>query len=131
MTWSSPELAEAERQLTELAEQVENLELHKTFWSVEELIHVLSSTDLLYCTYEASAYHAKSSGLAWLASFFNVPIVLRGESWLTREFTRLHHPFEVSPTLTYSTQLLDKTVSRATEYRNSLFLEPIDWLYKN
>lgn len=131
MTWSSPELAEAERQLTELAEQVENLELHKTFWSVEELIHVLSSTDLLYCTYEASAYHAKSSGLAWLASFFNIPVLLRGESWLTREFSRLHHPFEVSPTLTYSTHLLKKVSSHATEYRSSLFLEPIDWLYKN
>lgn len=131
MTWSSPELTKVEQQLTELAEQVENLELHKAFWSVEELIHVLSSTDLLYCTYEASAYHFKSSGLVWLASFFNIPVLLRGESWLTREFTRLHHPFEVSPTLTYSTHLLKKVSSHATEYRSSLFLEPIDWLYKN
>lgn len=131
MTWSSPELAIAEQQLTELVGQVENLELHKAFWSVEELIHVLSSTDLLYCTYDVSAYHSKSSGLAWLASFFNIPVVLRGESWLTREFARLRHPFEVSPTLTYSTQLLEKSTSQTTEYRNSLFLEPIDWLYKN
>ncbi|MFZ8143277.1 hypothetical protein [Alteromonas macleodii] len=131
MTWSSPELALTEQQLNKLAEQVESFELHKAFWSVGELIHILSSTNLIFCTYEASAYHFKSSGLAWLASFFNIPVVLRGESWLTREFTRLRHPFEVSPTLTYSTQLLEKTISQTTEYRRSLFLEPIDWLYKN
>lgn len=131
MTWSSPELAKAEQQLNELEEQIENFELHKAFWSVGELIRILSSTDLIFCTYEASAYYFKSSGLAWLASFFNIPVLLRGESWLTREFSRLHHPFEVSPTLTYSTQLLEKAISQTTEYRSSLFLEPIDWLYKN
>lgn len=131
MTWSSPALSIAEQQLAELADQIENLAVHKVFWSVKELVYNLNATDLIFCTYEPSAYQFKSSGLAWLASFFNTPVVLRGESWLARELSRLQHPFEVSPSLTYSTQLLDITISQATEYRSSLFIEPIDWLYQN
>ncbi|GMM72676.1 hypothetical protein MTsDn5_26280 [Alteromonas gracilis] len=130
-TWSSPVLEEAEQKLGKLAEQLANLEVHKVFWSVEELVRNLNKTDLIFCTYEPSAYQFKSSGLAWLASFFNTPVVLRGESWLAREFARLQHPFEVSPSLTYSTQLLEKNSSQKSEYRSSLFIEPIDWLYKN
>jgi len=131
MTWPTPKLAEIEEKLIQLDKQIENLEVHREFWSVDELVFNLKVIDLIFCTYDPPAYQHKSSGLAWIACYFQIPVVLRGECWLTREFTRLYHPFEVSSTLSYSTQLLDKNFSQTTEYRSLLFQEPLDWIYQD
>lgn len=74
LSWETPELVNAIAQLNELAKDYKQLQLISQFWSTTEIIRYMNETDLVVCSYDTQVYQHKSSGLAWLASHFDVPV---------------------------------------------------------
>lgn len=126
LSWEYPALADAIAQLNELAKEYEQLQLITQFWSTAEILRCMNETDLVLCSYDTQAYQHKSSGLAWLACHFNVPVILRGECWLSRELERLGAPCETNPSLTE--QYSPKAVQGDRFYRESLYADLLPWL---
>jgi hypothetical protein len=127
LAWEYPALTEAICELNALAKKYHQLKLINEFLPTPQLIEMLNSVDTIVCTYEPSVYQTKSSGLAWLACFCNIPVVVREDCWLTREFTRLQHSFTVDASLTKFT-IQTPTAKRETDYFNCLFNELLVWL---
>jgi len=131
LAWEYPELTSAREKLTNLYQKYEQVELSNEYWSTPTLVNVLSDLDLIYCTYTPSAYENKSSGLAWLAVFFNVPVIMLDKCWLTREFERLEHTYYIrgEDELAISENIKGK-ISRHShnEYGSSLYTNLLTWL---
>lgn len=130
LAWDYPELRESVTALEALASKHKQVELYKNYWSTRELIAELREIDTIYCTYCTETYKNKSSGLAWLACFFNIPVVLNGECWLSREFQRLNHVYlynekEARSSCTSYNQIV------VPNYFDSLFVDLVSWLYED
>ena len=127
MAWENPALETAIRELKSLARVYEEVILESRFWSASEMVQKLNDTTHIICTYEVNDYQHKSSGLAWLARFFSIPVVIGGECWLTREFDRIGVNYAVS------SELNDRTPSsikneREVKYKDALFDNINHWL---
>ena len=126
LAWDCPKLADAITQLDELATEYKQLQLVTQFWSMTEVVRCMNETDLILCTYDTQVYQNKSSGLAWLASYFNVPVILRSECWLRREFERLGLPCLINSSLTLKE--LPQAAQGDRYYRESLYADLLTWL---
>lgn len=127
LAWENPALATSISELRTLANEYEEVTCENKFWSVSELVQKLNNITYIICTYEVDDYQNKSSGLAWLASFFSIPVVIEGECWLTREFDRIGVNYLVS------SELSDRTpsfIKKETEggYKRALFDNINNWL---
>ena len=131
LAWDYPELDNARERLYSLNKKYEQVELSNEYWSTPTLVNVLNEMDFIYCTYTPSAYENKSSGLAWLAVFFNIPVVMLDECWLTREFERLGHTYFIGseddpvPTILAGKGDLRRSFN---EYGSSLYTNLLAWL---
>ncbi len=66
-----------------------------SFLSDRELMDLISRSSLVVFSYDPQAYAHKSSGILWQVCCCRVPVVLIGESWLSREARRLHPRYRV------------------------------------
>jgi hypothetical protein len=128
LAWDYPEIRETIVALELLAAEYSQLQLCKSYWSTSELIAELREVDTIYCTYCIDTYKNKSSGLAWLASFFDIPVVLNGECWLSREFQRLNHVYLFNNKEHNTSRTLNEKLA-VPNYFDSLFVDLISWLY--
>ena len=53
-------------------------------------IEVIRNSNLIIMEYDCDYYSNKTSGLLWLTSYLEKPLILIGESWLSREARRLN-----------------------------------------
>ncbi|MCG7647567.1 hypothetical protein MHM87_18510 [Alteromonas sp. Cnat3-28] len=126
LAWDYPELKKSICALDELSAKHQQVKLYTEYWSTASLVKQLKSVNAIYCTYSVDEYQYKSSGLAWLAVFFNIPVVLNGDCWLSREFDRLAHDYN------YIYHKREKWVpkcpdEKAPGYFRSLFGNLIHW----
>ena len=126
LAWDYPELKKSISTLDELSAKHQQVKLYKEYWSTASLVKQLKSVNAIYCTYSVDEYQFKSSGLAWLAAFFNIPVVLNGDCWLSREFDRLAHDYN------YIYHKREKWVPKCPDekvpgYFRSLFGNLIHW----
>jgi hypothetical protein len=128
LAWENPELKAAINKLELLSKRHHQLELHKHFWPTSELVKVINSVTAIVCTYDADVYQKKSSGLAWLAAFFNKSVILQGESWLSREFERLRHPYIVNPSRKQAYFENADVRLEESDYYKALFSDFFTWL---
>lgn len=126
LSWEYPALGNAVAQLNQLSNDYKQLQLITQFWSTTDILRCMNETDLVVCSYDTQVYQHKSSGLVWLASYFNVPVILRGECWLSREFVRLGSPCVINPTLTI--QDSPQVTQGDRFYRESLYADLLTWL---
>lgn len=97
LSWQYPEIADALKKLQQQSEEYKNLTLCKQFWSQTELIEHIISASIVLLPYSAKAYSDKSSGFLWLCGALNKPVVILGESWLSREAERLGIHYTIVP----------------------------------
>lgn len=94
LTNGEPELAEVDASLTELASSNSNIKLLKHFIPQSEMCTLFDNACALVFHYDEEIYEFQSSGLLWMASYFEVKALLIGESWLNREASRLGMVFK-------------------------------------
>ena len=64
-----------------------------TFWSDDQLYTTLAAADALVFNYDSSVYMYQSSGVLWLAAYFNLNMFFLSNNWLTREAARLQSEY--------------------------------------
>lgn len=130
LTWDSPELVRTIEELDRLVGEHEQLTVDKSFWSTKKVVETFNSIDAVVCSYDTDTYKNKSSGLAWLAAFFEVPMAVLGPCWLERELLRLDSPCQTSPFSNELKQIEGHGGSKRNGYFNSMFSDLLSWLLK-
>lgn len=67
----------------------DNVDVISSFVDDEQISKWLLSASLMAFNYSVDIYKYKNSGLLWLAAYYNVPIFMMGDNWLSRELKRL------------------------------------------
>lgn len=89
LTNDQEKLVKASQLLKQLAHQHKNLHVMERFLSHQELIELFNNTAMILLNYEESTYSQQSSGVLWLAVYFNLQIVSLTSTWCDREAKRL------------------------------------------
>jgi hypothetical protein len=130
LAWEYPEIMATVDVLKKWALTEPRLKLHHGFWSNQEMVKMLNQIDGAICTYDVNIYQHKSSGLVWLLAFFNIPLVIAGACWLSREAARLDVALTVDDSLAITSLTQSKTVTApiSSSYHNALFAPLLAWL---
>ena len=127
LAWDYPELRESITALDLLDSKYDQVKLYNKYWTTTELIAKMCTIDKIYCTYFPHTYKNKSSGLAWLARFFEIPVVLFGHSWLSREFERLGHNYSV---IKEEKAAIVTSNTEMKNYSSELYSSILKWLVR-
>lgn len=128
--WADAALRASARQLETLAAGEPRLELHRGFWSDEQLRRQLCQADLLLLNYDPREYAEKSSGLVWLAAWYGLPTLLP-PGWPQREARRLGLPHAPCAALDDPAHLPSRLWAGPAgdaAYRRALFTPLWSWL---
>lgn len=129
LAWEYPEIMTTVDALKTLAENESRLTLHHGFWSNDDVIRRLQQIDGAICTYDTEAYQHKSSGLVWMLAFFNKPVILSDNCWLSREAERLNVPLAIDSDLNVKCfDQLNVTAAKNSSYADNLFMPLFNWL---
>ncbi|MFB1037579.1 MAG: hypothetical protein QMC38_19805, partial [Sinobacterium sp.] len=93
LTNKSDEFLAVDKKLKTLAELHANVSVIDTFWSDDQLYTTLAAADALVFNYDSSVYMYQSSGVLWLAAYFNLNMFFLSNNWLTREAARLQSEY--------------------------------------
>ena len=77
-------------ELRTLATLDRRIKLIDAFLPHHDLDRFIAESDLVFFNYNSRAYASRSSGLLWQACCVQVPVVVIGDSWLSREARRLN-----------------------------------------
>ncbi|MGQ8366275.1 hypothetical protein [Glaciecola sp. 1036] len=127
LPWENLEIDNTIEELKKISNQYSQLKIYREFWSVTKLSVIIQSVDLLCCTHCPQAYQYKSSGLVWLASYFNIPVIVKGNCWLTRELDRLESTYYINAAFKKLSISIARK-SKRNNYFRTLFNDLIDWL---
>jgi hypothetical protein len=89
LTNKSQEFLAVDKTLQRYAEVHPNIDVYEAFWSEEQLHKTLASCHALVFNYDSSVYMYQSSGVLWLAAYYNLKMFFLSNNWLTREAVRL------------------------------------------
>jgi hypothetical protein len=89
LTNRSEEFLAVDKTLQRYAEVHPNIDVYETFWPEEQLHKTLASCHALVFNYDSSVYMYQSSGVLWLAAYYDVNMLFLSNNWLTREAARL------------------------------------------
>ncbi|MFT2091656.1 hypothetical protein [Paraglaciecola sp. 2405UD69-4] len=130
LAWDYPELNNTLKILQSWANKEPRLIIHHGFWSNQEMAYVLRNIKQVVCTYDTLVYENKSSGLVWMLAYFNVPFVIAGRCWLTREADRLGANYTVNTKLSLKNIKIEPEMKENDNltYKNLLFDSLIRWL---
>jgi hypothetical protein len=130
LAWEYPEIMATVDSLKKWALTEPRLKLHHGFWSNQDMVKMLRQIDGAICTYDVNEYQHKSSGLIWILAFFNIPLVIAGKCWLSREAERLDVVLTVDESLAINcfTKLKTVTAPISSSYHNALFAPLLAWL---
>jgi hypothetical protein len=93
LTNKSEAFLAVDTKLKSLAELHPNVSVIDTFWSEEQLYTTLAAADALVFNYDSNVYMYQSSGVLWLAAFFNLEMFFLSNNWLTREAARIQSEY--------------------------------------
>ncbi|WP_269520976.1 hypothetical protein [Alteromonas sp. BMJM2] len=127
LAWDYPELAASISQLLLLNEKYEQLNLHNFFWEAPDLVNAFQEFTGFVCTYSPLTYKNKSSGLTWLAAYFNLHVVVSESCWIVRELDRLGSSYTISNSLFIEPRSVENSTRDSIYYQN-LFTNLIKWL---
>tara|TARA_B100000519_G_scaffold203369_1_gene225980 strand:- start:25578 stop:26741 length:1164 start_codon:yes stop_codon:yes gene_type:complete len=130
LAWDYPELVESINELDQLSGKYEQLTVDKSFWPMKKVVNTFNSIDAAVCGYDIDTYMNKSSGLAWLAAFFGVPVAISGSCWIERELFRLNSPCQSRQFSTEIKQYEKVGKHNLNEYFSSIFSDFLSWLLK-
>lgn len=83
--------------------------VNQGFLDHNQMSALISNTDVFLFDYDRDVYAEKASGLLWLICFQQKPVILIGESWLSREAARLNPWVVCLPSLAALTELITRT----------------------
>ncbi|WP_406827622.1 hypothetical protein [Microbulbifer sp. ARAS458-1] len=84
-----PRVLAAEEKIRKFAQGEPRLSVISRYLPAEEIQAILFSLDVFVFTYDVHHYQNKSSGFLWLLADKSCQLIFLGESWLSREATRL------------------------------------------
>ena len=96
---ASETLRAVARTLDAMAREDARIKLMGHFLADRDMVDLLAQSDLVLFHYDHEAYAQKTSGLLWQVCGCHTPVILFGESWLSREAFRLHPWVRVFDTL--------------------------------
>ena len=121
-------LTGALEELRRIAAQDSRIQLIDGYLPDDELNNLISESVLFVFNYDSRIYASRTSGLLWQACSATVPVVIIGESWLSREARRLNPATFSFSSLTDLEGALSKKsaippdqVKIDLEYRKALF----------
>ncbi len=85
-------------ELRALADGDQRIKLIDAFLPERDFDDLIAESNWVFFNYDSRVYASRSSGLLWQACWFQVPVMVIGDSWLSREARRLN-----SQTFTFST----------------------------
>lgn len=130
LAWEYPEIMATIKILKNWSKTEPRIRLHQGFWSNQNMVKMFKQIDGVICTYDTNTYQYKSSGLIWILAFFNKPLMLSDNCWLSREAYRLNVPLVINDVLDVRclSQIQASTLPINSYYADKLFMPLIDWL---
>lgn len=96
---ASAQLRRVSEALDMVSRQDKRLKVLKGYMAESSLTALLRVSSYVVFNYNAAAYANKTSGALWLACCIGVPVVVIGDSWLSREAQRIGRHLRVFPTI--------------------------------
>ena len=130
LTNKSEAFLAVDKKLKTLAELHPNVSVIDTFWSEEQLYTTLAAADALVFNYDSNVYMYQSSGVLWLAAYFNVNMLFLSNNWLTREAARLKCEYtlcEAKKLAFCLNKLRQKAIDNKAYYANICSLSGADY----
>ena len=142
-----PRILAAEKKMKEMSAKESRIKLIPKYLSLERLQSTLTSLDVFVFSYDLEHYRNKSSGFLWMLVDKPCVLVFLGESWLSREASRLGLASHVCSVQEFSKLIRDslkggERLSKnqdkprekfgdlvAQNYKNDLYRSFFDWLY--
>jgi hypothetical protein len=107
-----------------------NVSVIDAFWSEEQLHDTLVSCHALVFNYDNSVYMYQSSGVLWLAAYYNLKMIFLSNNWLTREAARLKSEYtlcEPKKIIECLNELSHGDINRKTDYAKIRPLSEADY----
>ena len=131
LAWDYPELTPVINTLKRLEKEYRaQVQVHARFWSKDELQSVMTSLSGVICMYDSLTYQNKSSGLAWLCGYYNLPIIFINQQtfWMHREMARLGITYYRSINDLIDNMPIVPNSERCKNYYNNLFEDCLTWV---
>jgi hypothetical protein len=130
LTNKSEEFLAVDKTLQRLAEVHPNIDVYEVFWSEQQLHTILASCHALVFNYDSSVYMYQSSGVLWLAAYYDLNMLFLSSNWLTREAARLKSEYTLcdpNKIVEYLNELSHGDINRQTDYAKIRPLSGIDY----
>lgn len=95
LTNTSKEFLAVDKQLKALAQSYSYINIYSGFCSEQQLHEMLSASKAIVFNYDNSVYKYQSSGVLWLAAFYDLHMYFLTDNWLARESERLDCTYTV------------------------------------
>jgi hypothetical protein len=130
LTNKSEALLAVDRKLKIFADLHPNVAVFDEFWSEKQLHTTLAAADALVFNYDNSVYMYQSSGVLWLAAYYNLKMIFLSNNWLTREAARLKSEYtlcEPKKIIECLNELSHGDINRQTDYAKIRPLSEADY----
>jgi hypothetical protein len=130
LTIKSEAFLAADKKLKKIADLHANVSIFEGFWSEEQLHNTLASCHALVFNYDSSVYMYQSSGVLWLAAYYNLKMLFLNDNWLTREAARLKSEYtlcEANKLAECLNELRHENINSQTDYANIRPLSGADY----
>jgi hypothetical protein len=142
LTNKSEEFLAVDKILKKFAALHPNIDVYEVFWPEQQLHETLASCYAIVFNYDSSVYMYQSSGVLWLAAYYNLKMFFLSNNWLTREAARLKSKYTLCDAKKFNECLkklshgdINKPVPYANispqitdEYHAKLFSDFAEWL---
>jgi hypothetical protein len=121
LTNKSEEFLAVDKTLQRFAEVHPNIDVYEAFWSEQQLHKTLASCHALVFNYDSSVYMYQSSGVLWLAAYYNLKMFFLSNNWLTREAARLKSEYTLcdpNKIVECLNELSHGDINKQTDYAN-------------
>jgi hypothetical protein len=119
LTNKSEAFLAVDKKLKVFADLHPNVSVIDEFWSEEQLHDTLASCHALVFNYDSSVYMYQSSGVLWLAAYYNLNMLFLSNNWLTREAARLKSQYtlcEAGKLVECLNELSHEDINRPADY---------------
>jgi hypothetical protein len=130
LTNKSEAFLAVDKKLKIFADLHPNVAVFDEFWSEEQLHTTLAAADALVFNYDNSVYMYQSSGVLWLAAYYNLKMIFLSNNWLAREAARLKSEYtlcEPKKIIECLNELSHGDINSQTHYANITQLSGADY----
>ena len=130
LTNKSEAFLAVDKKLKIFADLHPNVAVFDEFWSEKQLHTTLAAADALVFNYDNSVYMYQSSGVLWLAAYYNLKMIFLSNNWLTREAARLKSEYtlcEPKKIIECLNELSHGDINRQTDYAKIRPLSEADY----